>query len=138
MSNCPRPGYTFIPCPKSILDSRVFKKTSFFYEAFKKSLQFLFISSSVICICFGRKRILFNLPTDRVLEITKGVAWIQFQGMQRLCESEMIFCYQNCSDILWEKKCSSDRGKLLKFEAEGQEFAKFLKSLEQFIQTIKG
>ena len=36
------------------------------------------------------------------------------------------------------KKCSSDRGKLLKFEAEGQEFAKFLRSLEQFIQTVKG
>ena len=29
------------------------------------------------------------------------------------------------------KKCSSDQEKLLKFEAEGQEFAKFLRSLEQ-------
>ena len=36
------------------------------------------------------------------------------------------------------KNCSSDRGKLLKFEAEGREFAKFLRSLEQFIQTVKG
>ena len=50
----------------------------------------------------------------------------------------MVFCYQNCSDVLWEKKCSSDREKLLKFQAEGQEFAKFLRSLEQFIQTVKG
>ena len=33
------------------------------------------------------------------------------------------------------KNCSSDREKLLKFEAEGQEFAKFLRSLEQFIQN---
>ena len=33
------------------------------------------------------------------------------------------------------KNCSSDREKLLKFETEGQEFAKFLRSLEQFIQT---
>ena len=41
----------------------------------------------------------------------------------------MVFCYQNCS---------SDREKLLKFEAEGREFAKFLRSLEQFIQTMKG
>ena len=31
--------------------------------------------------------------------------------------------------------CSSDQEKLLKFEAEGQEFAKILRSLEQFIQT---
>ena len=36
------------------------------------------------------------------------------------------------------KNCSSDQEKLLKFEAEGQEFAKFLRSLEQFIQTEKG
>jgi hypothetical protein len=36
------------------------------------------------------------------------------------------------------KNCSSDREKLLKFEAEGQEFAKFLRSLEQLIQTVKG
>ena len=51
---------------------------------------------------------------------------------------EMVFCYQNCSDLLWEKIVSSDREKLLKFEAEGQEFAKFMRSLEQFIQTLKG
>ena len=36
------------------------------------------------------------------------------------------------------KNCFSDREKLLKFEAEGWEFAKFLRSLEQFIQTVKG
>ena len=36
------------------------------------------------------------------------------------------------------KNCSSDREKLLKFEAEGREFAKFLRSLEQFIQTVIG
>ena len=36
------------------------------------------------------------------------------------------------------KNCSSDREKLLKCEAEGREFAKFLRSLEQFIQTVQG
>ena len=36
------------------------------------------------------------------------------------------------------KNCSSDRDKLLKFETEGGEFAKVLRSLEQFIQTVKG
>ena len=34
--------------------------------------------------------------------------------------------------------CSSDQEKLLKFEAEGREFAKILRSLERFIQTVKG
>ena len=33
------------------------------------------------------------------------------------------------------KNCSSDPEKLLKFQAEGREFAKILRSLEQFIQT---
>ena len=51
----------------------------------------------------------------------------------------MVFCYQNCSDLLWEKKmCSSDWEKLLKFEDEGWEFAKILRSLEQFNQVMKG
>ena len=33
---------------------------------------------------------------------------------------------------------SSDQEKLLKFKAEGREFSKFLRSLEQFSQTVKG
>ena len=35
------------------------------------------------------------------------------------------------------KNCSSDREKLLKFEAEGREFAKFLRLIKQFILTVK-
>ena len=41
---------------------------------------------------------------------------------------QMVFCYQNCSDLLWEKI-------VLVIE---KEFAKILKSLEQFIQAVKG
>ena len=37
-----------------------------------------------------------------------------------------------------EKKLFTDREKNLKFKAEGQAFAKILRSLEQFIQTVKG
>ena len=44
-------------------------------------------------------------------------------------QQTMVFCYQNCSRV---------REKLLKFEAEGQEFAKFLRSLEKIILTVKG
>ena len=36
------------------------------------------------------------------------------------------------------KICSIDREKILKFEAEGREFAKILRSQEQFVQTVKG
>ena len=63
---------------------------------------------------------------------------------------QMFFAWHRLSDggngilfpkLFWptvRKNCSSDREKLLKFEAEGREFAKFLKSIEQFIQTVKG
>ena len=36
------------------------------------------------------------------------------------------------------KNCSSDGEKLLKFKAEGREFTKNLRSLEQFVRTVKG
>ena len=36
------------------------------------------------------------------------------------------------------KNCPSDREKLLKFDAEGWEFAKILRSREQFVRTVKG
>jgi len=35
------------------------------------------------------------------------------------------------------KKCSNDREIFLKFKADGREFAKTVRSLEQFIQTVK-
>ena len=54
------------------------------------------------------------------------------------------FCCKSRNGILlpklfWptvRKNCSSDWEKLLKFKAEGKDFAKFLNSLEQFIQTV--
>ena len=36
------------------------------------------------------------------------------------------------------KNCSSDGENFLKLKAEGREFAKILRSLEQFAQTVKG
>ena len=58
--------------------------------------------------------------------------------------SNSIFEYRN--GILFQKlfrrtvtkHYSSNREKLLKMAAEGQEFAKSLRSQEQFIQTVKG
>ena len=50
----------------------------------------------------------------------------------------MVFCYQNSSEPTVRKRCSSNRENLWKFEAEGQEFSKILRSLEQFVQTAKG
>ena len=54
-----------------------------------------------------------------------------------ICVLEMAFFFIKIVLTYCEKKCSSNQEKLLKFEAEGREFAKFLRSLEQFIQTVK-
>jgi hypothetical protein len=67
-------------------------------------------------------------------------------GVESVVIGTRLKPFQNSLGILlpklfWptvRKNCSSDRKKLLKFEAEGREFAKFLRSLEQFIQTVKG
>ena len=50
----------------------------------------------------------------------------------------MVFCHQNCSDLLWEKIVQMTKTKLLKLDAKGREFENFLRSLQQFIQTVKG
>ena len=70
----------------------------------------------------------------------------------------MVYCYENSGmceikypyserngillpKLFWpnvRKNCSNDWERLLKFEAEGPEFAKFLRSQEQLIQTVKG
>ena len=50
----------------------------------------------------------------------------------------MIFFFQHCSDLLREKIVLLNREKHLKFEAEGREFAKKFRSLEQCLRTVKG
>ena len=50
----------------------------------------------------------------------------------------MVFCYQNCSELLWEKIVQVIEEIFLKFKAEGQEFEKNLRSQEQVILTVKG
>ena len=66
------------------------------------------------------------------------------------CANPDLFCFSDlwCENLgillpklFWptvSKNCSSDRETFLRFKAEGREFSKFLKSLEQFIQTVKG
>ena len=74
---------------------------------------------------------------------------IQKIGQKSKCSKEIIVNKVQKSDIQLyfvtkinlthcEKHCSSDREKLLKFIAEGREFAEILISLEHFFQTVKG
>ena len=45
----------------------------------------------------------------------------------------MVFCFENCSDQLSEKFVLVIEKIYCEFEAEGQEFANILRSLEQFL-----
>ena len=47
----------------------------------------------------------------------------------------MVFCFQNCSDLLWEKIVLVIE-KIFSNSRLGWEFAKILRSREQFIQTV--
>ena len=44
----------------------------------------------------------------------------------------IVFCFQNCSDLLWEKDCSIDQEKL-----KAENLKKNLRLLGQCIQTVK-
>ena len=39
-------------------------------------------------------------------------------------QEKIVFCYKNCSELLWEKVVLLIEKKLFKFKAEGQEFQK--------------
>ena len=55
-----------------------------------------------------------------------------------LHQKEYLLCFENSFDWLCEKKLFLViKRKISKFEAEGQEFLKILRSLQQFIQTVK-
>ena len=95
--------------------------TRFFFSNSKRSLHTIFETE-----CLSTY---INIVKMSHLEVIKLPLW--------------VICLANNGILLpklfWptvRKNCSSDREKLLKFEAEGQEFVKFLRLLEQFIQTV--
>ena len=45
----------------------------------------------------------------------------------------MVFCFQNCSDLLREKTVLAVEKKTFKFETGGRDFAKFLRRLNRTI-----
>ena len=52
-------------------------------------------------------------------------------------KKKMVFCYQNCSDLMWEKS-SSDLEIIWDSRLKAENLEKFLRLLEQFIQTVEG
>ena len=64
--------------------------------------------------------------------------WVFFKISKLMNENRHGILLPKLFWLTVRKNCSSDREKLLKFKADGQEFAKFLRSLEQIIQVERG
>ena len=83
---------------------------------------------------------------SRLGYIKAAAAFINHTLNDRLDNMPDFFSWKHPDGILlpklfWpnvKKNCSSDLENFLKFKAEGQELAKILRSLEQFIQTVQG
>ena len=85
----------------------------------------------------------FSFDYDAVVakQIGSTIFWSFFSwGLKRIYPYKVSKWYFVSKIVLsyYEKKCSSDLEKLLKFEAEGWDFSKFLRSLEQIIWKVKG
>ena len=94
---------------------------------FAKACRNLIIGSLSICSLLSA---LSNTLGSKIICIHKYV--VRFDFVLRIG----IFLPK----LFWptvRKNCSTDWEKILKFEAEGWEFAKILRSLEQFVWTVK-
>ena len=86
------------------------------------------------------KRKFWNWLTFITIRRTMGIHWRVLldcctRNLEKIRNGILL------SKLFWptvRKNWSSDGEKLMKFEAEVQEFENFLRSLEQFIQTVKG
>ena len=63
---------------------------------------------------------------------------LQTKMVCNLCNSKMVFCYQDCSDLLWEKIVLVIENFFWNSRLKAENLHNFLRSLEQFIQTVKG
>ena len=56
----------------------------------------------------------------------------------RTMTATMAFCCQNCSDLLWERIVLEIEKNFWNSRLQAENLQKFLRSLEQFIQAVKG
>ena len=65
--------------------------------------------------------------------------WILVCKNQQENVRKMVFCYQNCSDLLWEKIVLVIEKNFWNSRLKAENLQKFWEYyLEQFIQTVKG
>ena len=92
------------------------KQQSCFAKIYLRMLQ------AILQYCNGQK---YNANETRI------------SGQIKFTYAKIGFCFKNCSGPLREKIVLAIEKNFCKFEAEGREFSNILRSLKQFIQTVK-
>ena len=108
-----------------------------------KSIYILTQACSVM-VRFDKKNEYLNIQKLKMINIIKSKLNCERKNkrncprsylQRRVCSRGMVFCYQHCAVLLWEKIVSMIKNK---FGIPGWICANILRSLEQFIQTLKG
>ena len=117
-----RCSLTYLPTQKSDVIcecslTQCFGLICFFLSIWMQKSQY-FVPVYQYTTCLWPK---FRRLGNHLFKSIKGKNYIYFPGCRK--QIRLVFFCQNCSDLLWDKNCSSDWEKILKFEAEGREFA---------------
>ena len=89
----------------------------------------LILKITLVKVCHIIKLFIKERKASKVFNLLKGID-------NKTVRNGILLPKLFCPTL--RKNNSTDREKLLKFEAERREFAKKIRSLEQFIQTVKG
>ena len=109
--------------------TRFYRITKYVSLLLLKIFSEIFLNSNIF-IFF---QILLRTSHFRLRSVLIGLlSWCQI--LQHVHHRKMVFCYQNCSDLLWEKIVLVIEKNFWNSRLKAQ----FLRSLEQFIQTVKG
>jgi hypothetical protein len=100
----------------------------------KNELKITFLVFVVLSFFFHTKLTQWKIPfMSRAPPFLFDIRWYNRWIHQRCCQSKMVFCYQNCSDLLWEKNVLVIEKNFWNSRLKAENL-KILRSLERFIQ----
>ena len=111
-----------------------------------------FINKSLKRRCMNRNRdknflleiISPHYDTALIIQFTASVLngsnekWGHINLCNSTCCSRLVFCFQNWSDLLWQKIVLVIEKNFWNSRLKAEKLAKMLRSLEEFIRTVKG
>ena len=120
---------------------------SCFLSSFQLGLKWSWVKKSHVegkWSCEFDKQFFFQLDISHViyLQLKNFGSYVDHLDLQlfpvKIGKEQKLYFVTKIVLSYCEKNCCSDGENILKFEAEGREFPKILKSLDQFVRTVKG